>query len=215
MPHGKCYQRFDCSKGEVCWARRPIIGNLNLLASGSAPHPSPSAVVSKRERGSARRVGPEEFQAYSASLYTLLRGSNSLGNYIAAQELRGILRKMAGDDLRKTVEIVQGSWQKIVLQSAFYTACIGREWQLSLRFDARRAQTQRSWSPCDAPTALHAPLRGNRDRRDPRGPRASDFCMSQDPHLKLAHAACRARAPDAAYNDGGEDRAPRRRSTRA
>ena len=60
---------------------------------------------------------------------------------------------MAGDDLTKTVEIVQGSWAKIVLQSAFYTACIGREWQLSLRFDARRAPGKRSWSPRDAPTA--------------------------------------------------------------
>ena len=112
-----------------------------------------------------------------------------MGNYIAAQELRGILRKMAGDDLRKTVEIVQGSWQKIVLQSAFYTACIGREWQLSLRFDARRAQTQRSWSPRDAPTAQNAPRRKRRDRRAPRGTRASDVGLSQGPHLQPAHAA--------------------------
>ena len=61
---------------------------------------------------------------------------------------------MAGDDLTKTVEIVQGSWAKIVLQSAFYTACIGREWQLSLRFDARRAPGKRSWSPRDAPRGV-------------------------------------------------------------
>jgi hypothetical protein len=46
--------------------------------------------------------------------------------------------------------------------------------QKRLRFDARRAKTQRSWSPYDAPTPLNAPLRGNRDRRDPRGLRPSD-----------------------------------------
>ena len=110
---------------------------------------------------------------------------------------------MSGDDLQKTVEIVQSSWQKIVwirrLKSLPISFFVG-ELQKRLRFDARRAQTQRTWSPRDAPKPKKAPPRRNRDRRDPRGPRASDVGLSQDPHSQLA---------------ARDDRAFPRRSTRA
>ena len=80
-------------------------------------------------------------------------------------------------DLQKTVEIVQASWKQIVREQRLKLAISlvkGGELQLAPRFDARRAPWRAPVVARDAPTDAERAARQKRDRRDLRGPRASD-----------------------------------------
>ena len=80
---------------------------------------------------------------------------------------------MAPNDLKKTVDIVQESWQKIVRKQRLKLA-ISLELQLAPRFDARRAPWRAPVVAGDASTAQDAAPRKTATAKQGRASRASD-----------------------------------------
>ena len=120
---------------------------------------------------------------------------------------------MAPPDLKKTVDIVQESWQKIVrkqrLKLAISLVKIG-ELQLAPRFDARRAPWQAPVVAGDASTPpkqrVSKTATAARDARDAAVRRRA--AQVKDHHFLPAAASARG-------HDGRDGRAPPRRSTPA
>ena len=100
-----------------------------------------------------------------------------LAHFASSSSVTIIDRKMSPPSLQKTVEIVQASWKQIVREQRLKLAISlvkGGELQLAPRFDARRAPWRAPVVARDAPTDAERAARQKRDRRDLRGPRASD-----------------------------------------